>query len=229
MPNLNVDTETLPSLEKAKLRAERLALEAEARAYTAEARFHDLQVERLERARAEEDAQQDAQRILDFTAEVNYRTVRDAIDTLAQWRQKAPGEPITIRLLTPGGDVIAGMALFDYIRLLVAEGHEVTVIGIGMVASMGAVLLQAGSTRLVTPSCFLMVHEMSVEAGGKLSEVADEAKLAQRMQDRILDILTERCTLTRRTIKKRWERKDWWINAQEAVDLGFADAIAEAL
>ena len=213
--------------ETKKFLAEAASFEAEREAYVAEAYYHRLQSERLERARAEEDAAVESQRILDFTSEVGYGSARSAINTLAEWRAKDPGKPITVRFLTPGGDAIPGLALYDYIRMLVAEGTPVTTVGIGMAASMGAVLLQAGSTRLVTPSTWVLIHEISSVAAGRLSEMIDEAKWTERVQTRLLDILAEKSTMSKAAIKRKWMRKDWWLNAEETVRLGFADAIAE--
>lgn len=212
----------------AEAQAKVRALEAEARAFEAEARFHDLQSDRLERALEEEQAALESQRVLDFTSDISFASARAAINTLSEWRARSK-DPITIRLMSPGGNVIATLALYDYIRLLVAEGIDVTVVGIGFCASGGAVLLQAGNRRVVTSNTHVMIHEISTEAVGRLSDIADEAKFLERMQDRLLDILSEKSTFTKRQIKNRWKGKDWWLNAEEAVEAGFADEIAETL
>jgi len=210
------------TLDEAKTRS---AL-AEAKAYEAEARYHNLQADRLERSFEDEVVALDAQRIYDFTGEVSTNTVRHAINELTEWRARDPESPITVRFFTPGGDVLAGLALYDYLRELQRDGIKVTTVAIGMAASMGAILLQAGSTRLVTPNSYIMVHEVSTIALGKLSELKDEQKFTQRIQDRLLEILAERSTLTTRQIRTKWTRKDWWLDAKDAVDVGFADGIA---
>ena len=46
------------------------------------------------------------------------------------------------------------------------------------------------------------------------------------LQERLLEILAKRSTLTTKQIKSKWSRKDWWLSAVEAVELGFADRIA---
>ena len=203
-------------------------LVAERAAFEAEARYHNLQADRLERAWGDERVMLEKQRVLDFTSEVGYGNVRAAINTLAEWYRADPSGPITIRLLTPGGDAIAGLAFYDYIRMLVAEGVKVTTVAIGMAASMGAILLQAGSLRLITPNAYLMVHEVANVAAGKLSELVDEVKFAERVQDRLVTILAERSNLSKQQIKRRWQRKDWWMDAEDAVKNGFVDGIAEA-
>ncbi len=216
----------VPSLSDQESQARILTLGAEARAYTAEAKFHEIQAERLLRARAHEDAELESQRIYDFTAEVGFGTVRACINTLTEWRHRGDS-PITVRFLTPGGNPIAGLALFDYIRLLQGGGLKVDTVAIGMAASMGAVLLQAGSKRYVTPSTWVMIHEISGEVEGKYSEIIDITKWQKKIQDQLLNILAERSKLSKRQIMNKWSgQKDWWMTAQEAVDLGFVDAIA---
>jgi len=201
------------------------ALLAEAKAYEAEARYHNLQSDRLDRAAEDESITLDEQRIYDFSGEVSFTSVRNTINDLTEWRARST-DPIVVRFFTPGGDVLAGLALFDYLRELQRDGIEVTTVAIGMAASMGAILLQAGGKRLVTPSSYLMVHEIATVALGKLSEIKDEQKFSERIQNRLLDILAERSTMSARQIKTRWSRRDWWLDAQESVDIGFADAIA---
>ena len=58
--------------------------------------------------------------------------------------------PMTVVLNTPGGDVEHGLAIYDTIRMLVASGTEVHVVGLGRVASMGTVIMQAGSRRIAS-------------------------------------------------------------------------------
>jgi ATP-dependent protease ClpP protease subunit len=90
---------------------------------------------------------------------------------------------------------------------------------------MGGILLQAGDERVIGKNAHLMIHEISAGAVGKLSEIEDEAKFCAMLSDRLVDILAERSTLTPTQIKRRWKRKDWWLSAEEAVELGFADRI----
>lgn len=207
-------------------RKSRLAKEkAEAEAARAEARFHNMQADRLAFLKEEDESQLAAQRVFDFTSEVTYGKVRDAMNTMWAWHAHRPGEPMTLRLMTPGGDVLAGLALFDSIRLIEEAGTPVTTLGVGMVASMGAILLQAGGTRQTTPNTYLMVHEISSVGVGRLSEILDEAKFSAKVQDRLLDILCERATISRTLVKRRWARKDWWLDASAAIEAGFVDEI----
>ena len=160
-----------------------------------------------------------------FYSAVDGDSVQQCMAELGLWSRRDPGAPITIILNSPGGGVHDGLALFDFIRQLRAMGHFVTTMALGRAASMGAVLLQAGDRRVVGANAFVLIHEVSHLSAGKVSEMADGVDFTRRLQGRLLDILSERSTLTAREIQRRWARKEWWLAADEAVGLGFDDEI----
>jgi len=135
-------------------------------------------------------------------------------------------EPIRVYITSPGGHVFSGLAVYDYIRTLVDAGIEVYTIGQGYVASMGGILLQAGSKRIMQKNAWMMIHEVSSLNFGKTSELKDEAKFCERLQrETLFKILAERSAMSMTQIKKRCLRKDWWMNAKEVFELGFCDEI----
>lgn len=160
-----------------------------------------------------------------FYSGVDAESVQLCMSELGLWSRRDPGAPITLIFNSPGGGVHDGLALFDFIRQLRAMGHFVTTIALGRAASMGAVLLQAGDRRVIGQNAFLLIHEVSHLSAGKVSEMADGVEFTRRLQGRLLDILSDRSTLTAREIQRRWTRKEWWLAADEAVGLGFADDI----
>jgi ATP-dependent Clp endopeptidase proteolytic subunit ClpP len=144
---------------------------------------------------------------------------------LAIWHRLEPGSDIEIIFTSPGGDVISGLALFDYIQELRASGHKVTTKAQGYAASMASILLQAGDVRVMNAEAWLLIHEASFGAGGKLGEVEDTVEWVKKVSKRIKDIYAKRSSLTAPQIEQRWRRKDWWIDADEALKLGFCDEI----
>jgi ATP-dependent Clp endopeptidase proteolytic subunit ClpP len=178
--------------------------------------------------RRDDDARADATRALVYTfyAEVNEDSARAAMQTLGVWSRREPGRPITVVLNSPGGRVLDGLALFDFLTRLRAGGHHLRIEVLGRAASMGGVLLQAGDERVIGANAFLLVHEVSGGAEGRSSELGDRMEFFDQMERRLLSILASRSTLTERQIKTKWSRKDWWLTAAEAVELGFADTIA---
>ena len=197
------------------------------------AEVRKLQID-TERAAAELDAfrrkeadaaAEEGRRTYTFYARVEEESVRACMATLATWSSRAPGAPLTVVFNSPGGAVHDGLALFDFLRHLRADGHPLTTIALGRAASMGAVLLQAGDLRIVGANAFLMLHEVSNGGSGKVSELEESIELSKRLQKRLLAILSQRSTLTVQQIQRKWTRRDWWLDAEDAVSLGFADQV----
>ena len=164
-------------------------------------------------------------RQLDINAPIIGRNVDEWIAMLEHWERRDPGEPIVIRINSPGGSVLDGFALFDAILRLRRKGHTITTHGTGMIASMATILMQAGDERVLDANSWFMIHEVSAGAMGKASEMEDSLKLIKRLEDRLVTILAERSVLTKRQIIARTKRKDDWMTAEEAVALGFADRV----
>jgi ATP-dependent Clp protease protease subunit len=127
---------------------------------------------------------------------------------------------------SPGGSVIDGLALYDTLRFVSEEsGREVTTVALGYAASMGGVLLQAGDVRLITPSSSVLIHEISSGSRGSTGRIKDHMEHVEMLTDRIVKILASRSTLTEDELREKWDRKDWWLTAEDVVRFGFADRI----
>jgi len=126
---------------------------------------------------------------------------------------------------SPGGGIIDGFELFDFIQDLRNRGHHITTGTLGYAASMAGVLLQAGDTRWIGHQAWMMIHRAAFGAFGKTFEVEDEVKFIKRIEGRIIKIFTSRSSLTSRKLKRNWDRKDWWISAEDALELKLVDEI----
>ncbi len=198
---------------------------AELRKWSADA--HRAEIELADARRRDADARAEASRGLVYTfyAEVCEESVRAAMHTMSIWSRREPGRPMTIVLNSPGGRVLDGLALYDFLQRLRADGHFLCIEVLGRAASMGGVLLQAGDVRVMGANAFLLIHELSGGAEGKSSEIGDRVEFFDQMERRLLAILASRASLTEKQIRSRWQRKDWWLGAHEAVTLGFADRV----
>jgi ATP-dependent Clp endopeptidase proteolytic subunit ClpP len=152
-------------------------------------------------------------------------SVKYAIDRVTEWFRDDPEAPIEIVINSGGGSVFAGLALFDYLQMIRGAGCAVTTTAVGMAASMAGILLQAGSTRVMSEHAYLMIHEASTSTWGKISELRDEVELIDKLEERMLAILAERSTMSAKQIKAKCARRDWWIDSREALKLGFVDEI----
>lgn len=208
---------------KAALELEKLA--AECRNQRAQARKWELDSEYHLRDDRDTLASDDQHHVYPFMGEVSKDSARACIAKLTKWSRRDEACDMTLVFNSPGGSVIDGLALYDCITELKGKGHKVTTVARGYAASMGGILLQAGDERIIGANAHVLIHEISSGAIGKFSEIKDEVAFLTRLQDRCVNILAERSTMTARQIKRKWDRTDWWLDADETVKLGFADRI----
>lgn len=211
---------------KDKLRELKLQIGAEElRKVRAEAGVAEQRLADETRMEHERTASLNYNRIYHFFDPVMPATVEAAIDLLGFWSRREPGCEMTIVFNSPGGSIIHGLALYDFLQELRSKGHKLVTETRGYAASMGGVLLQAGDDRVIGPNAHLLIHEASSIQMGKMGELEDHMEFLKGLQDRILEILAARSTMTKAQVKNKWKRKDWWLSAEEAVELGFADRI----
>lgn len=211
--------------ETAKAKAEREKVQAERDFYRQKARKATVDAELAEIELHRFRCSQDATRLYNFIGAVTGGSAQTCINVIGQWFREDPDTPITIEFNSPGGGVFPGLALYDCITELQDRGATINTKSVGMAASMAGILLQAGTKRTIGRNAYLMIHEISSGAIGNVSELEDEVAFAKRLQNRALDILASRSTMSRAQIARKWKRKDWWLDAEEAVSLGFADEI----
>lgn len=173
----------------------------------------------------------------EFHASVYDESVEACLGQMAVWHRQDPECPMHIVFNSPGGSVIDGMHLFDQItayskrpwdtRDLPKGTHDTKITVRGYAASMAGILLQAADTRVIGPESYLMVHEVSTFASGKIGEIKDEVELLDKMSKRVTEIFVRRSdgNMTPAKFKKLWDRKDAWLTSSEALDLGFVDEI----
>lgn len=229
------DVKELHPAEIAKLEAEAAEIKALARkakweAKEARAKAMVAEIKALEAVESHnEDAQcDDNLRVYRFAGPVGDASVRNCIQKLNLWDRTDPDCDIEIIFNSPGGSVIDGMALFDQIVALSKRGggrHKITIGTRGYAASMAGILLQAGDVRWIGANSYLMIHEISAGTGGKLGEMSDDVDFYNRVCKQIVDIFVARGKIKRADFVRNWERKDWWLLADEAKRLGFVDEI----
>jgi len=212
--------------KQAALEAEARKANAEAGKFEAEAEVVALTAAKAKRAAAEELATDKYHHRYSFDAAVGDSSVEACLKQLAEWNRLSPKCGIEIVFVSnPGGGIIAGLALYDYICMLRREGHHVTTSTLGMAASMAGILLQAGDVRVMAKESWLLIHEATFSAMGKVGEIEDTTDWVKRIMKRILVIFAARSKLSVGQIERRWRRKDWWIDSDEALKLGLVDEV----
>lgn len=130
---------------------------------------------------------------------------------------------IKIYLNTPGGVVTAGLAIYDTMQHI---KPDVSTIGIGVSASMGAVLLAAGKKgkRFMLPNSEVLLHQVMGGGEGQAVELEIAARHIIKIKDRINQILAKQTSQPITKIEKDTDR-DFWLTAQEAKEYGLIDEI----
>ena len=135
--------------------------------------------------------------------------------------------PITLFLDTNGGEVRAGLALVDVIRII-GERIPVTVVCLGKAYSMGALILAAGTKgrRYLLPHSEVMIHEPLIPsgAGGSASSVKSTAESLMAVRDTLSKLLSEYTGKSQKAINAALAH-DRYLDADEAIEFGIADAI----
>lgn len=217
-------------IEKAKAEAKKAEAEAEkaqaeARKAKAEADEIEFAVWELTRHREAVEAADENNYVYRFDTSVNEKSVKACMQKLSQWHRQDDEASMEIIFSSPGGNIFEGMALFDFILDLRSQGHYITTGAAGMAASMAGILLQAGDYRWIGEQSWLLIHRASFGAFGSTYQIEDEVELIKRIEERILEIFLKRSNLTKRKIQRNWERKDWWLSADDALEHGLIDEI----
>ena len=165
-----------------------------------------------------------------FTGEVSSSSVATCVKVLNEYRRTSNGnedKKLEVVLNSPGGDVIAGMGLFDLLTRMRREGWYITTRANGYAASMGGILLQAGDHRVCDREAYILIHEIQSGAIGTMGELEDEITFLKKIQERIIGIFVSRSggKITKRQFVSNWRRKNWWLNSDEALKLGIVDEI----
>jgi ATP-dependent Clp protease, protease subunit len=137
-----------------------------------------------------------------------------------------PEKDITLYVNSPGGVVSAGLAIYDTIQYI---KPDVSTICIGQAASMGAVLLAAGTKgkRYALPHSRVMLHQPLGGAGGQASDVAIHAKEIVRIKNELNNIIQKHSGQSLDVIARDTDR-NFYMSAEEAKAYGLIDEIFTA-
>ena len=132
---------------------------------------------------------------------------------------------IYLYINSPGGSITAGMAIYDTMQFV---PNDIVTVGIGMAASMGQLLLTAGTKgkRYITPNARVLLHQPHGGFGGTASDIQTQAALILDMKKRLAEITAAQTGKSVEQINSDGDR-DRWFTAQEALDYGFVDHIRE--
>lgn len=136
---------------------------------------------------------------------------------------------ITLTMNTPGGSVMDGIAIYNGLRNHAEKtGAEITVKVLGVVASIGSIIAMAADKIVMPKNTFMMIHSPSAHLYANASEMRDMADLLDKFESSLISTYVARTGLSAEEIKAMLD-KETFMTADEALKLGFADEVIDAL
>lgn len=133
---------------------------------------------------------------------------------------------ISVYVNSPGGSVTAGLAIYDTMQFIKCD---VATYCVGQAASMGAVLLAAGTAgkRYALPNARIMIHQPWGGVQGQASDISIQAREILRLRDRINEILAHHTGKSLKALATDTDR-DFFMAASEAKDYGLVDEVVSS-
>lgn len=164
-------------------------------------------------------------RIIFLGTEINDQVANAIIAELLFLEADDPERDINLYINSPGGEVTAGLAIYDTIQFIKAS---VSTICVGQAASMAAVLLASGSTkkRFTLPNTRILIHQPWGGVQGQAKDIEIVAKEIIRIKNKITEILSKHTGQPYDKIEKDTDR-DYYMTAYEAKEYGIVDEVLE--
>lgn len=159
-------------------------------------------------------------RVVMVTGEINDH-MANAIVAQLLFLDSESQEPIVMYINSPGGEVAAGLAIYDTMQHVQSS---VKTICVGRAASMAAVLLAGGEKgkRFTLPSAKIMIHQPMGGVSGQVSDIEIQAREMKRTKEQLVYILAKHTGKSPKDILSDIDR-DLWLSAVDAVEYGIVD------
>jgi len=165
------------------------------------------------------------ERIIFLAQEIDDEIANQIIGVLLYLDSEDSTKPIYLYINSPGGSVLAGLALYDTIKHIKSE---VVTINVGLAASMASFILGAGSKgkRLALPNSRVMIHQPMGGARGQAEDIKVEASQIMKIRDNLVRVYSMQTGQTEESVKKDLDR-DNFMGAKEAKEYGIIDQVIE--
>ncbi|RME07962.1 MAG: ATP-dependent Clp protease proteolytic subunit [Anaerolineae bacterium] len=164
-------------------------------------------------------------RILFLGTPINDQVANLVVAQLLHLSKEDPEAPIQMYINSPGGQVYAGLAIYDTMQMI---PNPISTVAVGMTASFGTVLLTAGTKgqRYALPHATIHMHQPLGGAQGQATDIQIQAREILRLKTRLNEILAHHTGQSVEQIEKDTDR-DFWMDAEEARKYGLVDEILE--
>jgi ATP-dependent Clp protease, protease subunit len=167
------------------------------------------------------------ERIVFVRGEIDSDLVESVISKLLYLDHRAPGKDIYLYIISPGGEIKPGLALYDTIRSL---RSDVATVGLGQVSSMASILLAGGTKgkRFASQNTRIMIHQPLGGTEGQAADIAIAAKEILSARSLLNRLLSESTGQPLRRIEVDVDR-DFFMSAQEAKAYGIVDQVIDQI
>ena len=165
------------------------------------------------------------ERVVFLGDQVTPETANLVVAQLLFLANEDPKQDIKLYINSPGGSVYDGLAIIDTMNYI---KPDVQTIGIGLQASMGAMLLACGTKgkRFILPNARVMIHQPSSGTQGKITDQEIALKEGVYLKKKLAEIFAERTGKSLAQVEKDMDR-DNWMSAREAKEYGIVDEVIE--
>jgi ATP-dependent Clp protease protease subunit len=163
------------------------------------------------------------ERIVFLGSPINDQMANLIVAQLLYLSREDPDKDIQFYINSPGGQINAGLAIYDTMQLIPAP---VSTIAVGLAASMGTILLTAGTKgkRYALPNATIHLHQPLGGVSGQVADIEIAAKEYMRMRDLLNTILNRHAGLTPERIN-RFTDRDFYMTAEQAAEYGIIDEV----
>jgi len=166
------------------------------------------------------------ERIIVLGSEVTDQVANRICAQLLLLAAEDPERDINLWINSPGGSVYSGMAIYDTMQFV---ANDVATVGMGMAASMGQLLLCAGTKgkRIALPHARIMMHQPSGGFSGQASDIERHAEDIIKMKRRLNEVYVKHTKKSYEVIDKTLDR-DYFMTADQAKDFGIIDRVIKS-
>jgi ATP-dependent Clp protease protease subunit len=165
------------------------------------------------------------ERIIFLGTPINDQVANLTVAQLLFLSREDPDKEIQMYINSPGGEIYAGLAIYDTMQMV---PNPISTVAVGVTASFGTVLLTAGTKgrRYALPNATIHMHQPLGGAQGQASDIEIQSKEIMRLRTILNDIMAKHTGQSIETIQRDTER-DHYLDAQEAVQYGLVDMVLE--
>jgi ATP-dependent Clp endopeptidase proteolytic subunit ClpP len=165
-----------------------------------------------------------------FYSEVDRDSIRELIEGLRQAEEyclqtkrqmNLKKVPIYIHINSYGGCIFSALNAIDYIEACAVPVYTIIE---GSSASAGTLISVCGKKRFIRPNAHMLIHQLSSECWGKMSEIEDEVANLKALMMKLKSIYKEHTAIPKNELK-RLLKHDLWLNAEQSLEYGLVDEL----